>query len=412
MPITFENRGYSEKVSAGSTWLRRNGVLWSQIESERGKYDWSKLQDFEPELLLAAERHVNLIPVIRGTPDWVQKIDGFACGPMRRENFIDFSKFLYEFVNRYGQPPFNLRYVEIWNERDIHPGQVNPTSTFGCWGDKEDDFFEGGNYAEMLKFVYPPVKVANSQVQLITWGLLLDCDPDNVPRHKIDCNSAKFFEGILRNGGRDCFDGVGFHSYDYGYRSYYYENPNWHTSSRETGPVLFTKAAIWLKFLLVEYGVSDKFVFNTETVLLCMSDCETEDHDLALTYYMTHSYAYASLSGLRASLWYLIFGWLGSGLLDWDLTQLPANMTYRFANEKINGKKYIREITDSQGVKIYEFADAESIIWILWGIEENSVTVQLLKIPIAIWDYIGNSQTPKLVLDVTQKPVFIEWDHY
>lgn len=143
-----------------------------------------------------------------------------------------------------------------------------------------------------------------------------------------------------------------------------------------------------------------------------MSDCETEDHDLALTYYMTHSYAYASLSGLRASLWYLIFGWLGSGLLDWDLTQLPANMTYRFANEKINGKKYIREITDSQGVKIYEFADAESIIWILWGIEENSVTVQLLKIPIAIWDYIGNSQTPKLVLDVTQKPVFIEWDHY
>ena len=187
----------------------------------------------------------------------------------------------------------------------------------------------------MLKTVYPRVKEANPEMQIIIiGGLLLDCDPENVPRHKIDCLSSKFFEGILKNGGSLYFDGVGFHSFDYAYGGYYYENPNWHNASDKTGPVLVAKAA-YLKNSMEQFGITNKFIIITETALLCVGECNTEYHDLALAYYLTHSYAYAVTKDLRASLWYSIFGWLGSGLLDQDLSQLPAYESFKVANQKI-----------------------------------------------------------------------------
>ncbi len=68
LPITMDESGFSEMLSAGSVWFRRHGVLWSEIEREQGTYDWDVLQSFEQEILLASERSINLIPVIRGTP--------------------------------------------------------------------------------------------------------------------------------------------------------------------------------------------------------------------------------------------------------------------------------------------------------------------------------------------------------
>ena len=406
--ITADQSGFLEMVSAGSVWFRRSGFLWSEIEASKGSYDWSALADFEEELILASEQKVQIIPVIRGTPSWAQIVPEQVCGPIKQENLIDFGNFLFSFVDRYSKPPYNLRYIEIWNEPDISSSKVSPDSGFGCWGDEGDEFYGGGYYAEMLRTVYPRVKETNPEMQIIIGGLLLDCDPENVPRHKIDCLSSKFFEGILKNGGGSYFDGVGFHSYDYAYGGYYYENPNWHTASDKTGPVLVAKAA-YLNNLMEQFGITNKFIINTETALLCVGECNTEYYDLALAYYLTHSYAYAVTKDLRASLWFSIFGWLGSGLLDRDLSLLPAYISFQFANQKIGNSQFIREINDFQGVRGLEFINEGGKIWILWSGDGGNYTIQLPARPESIWDAMGNPQPISVTLTITPKPLYLDW---
>ncbi len=252
------------------------------------------------------------------------------------------------------------------------------------------------------------MKAANNKIQIIVGGLLLDCDPDNVPRHKTECNSAKFFEGILRNGGGDYFDGVGFHSYDYTYSKYYYENPNWHASSIETGPVLVVKAA-HIRNLLENYGYSEKYLINSETALLCSSDCDNDEQGLALAYYLSKSYAYASAVGLRASLWYSILGWLGSGLLEPDLTQLHAYRSFHFASLKLQGTQFMESIHEYPGVFGMKFAGNSSLFWVIWSLDGSEINIQLPHKPTAIWDALGNPQPLGTQLIVTARPLFIDW---
>ncbi len=101
----------------------------------------------------------------------------------------------------------------------------------------------------MLKVVYPQIKAANPDAQVLVGGLVQDCDP----RPGASCeivgkppSHCKFLEGILHNGGGPFFDGVSFHSYDYykanGDQNCLYCNPNWLSSWNTTGPVVALKA--------------------------------------------------------------------------------------------------------------------------------------------------------------------------
>lgn len=99
----------------------------------------------------------------------------------------------------------------------------------------------------------------------------MDCDPrpgGGCPDeyHK---KPLKFLDGVVRNGGGDYFDGVSFHAYDY----YYgvlgkYGYGGWNSSWNSTGLVLIAKAN-FIKEMLESYGVSGKFLMNTESALLC-----------------------------------------------------------------------------------------------------------------------------------------------
>ena len=59
-----------------------------------------------------------------------------------------FAGFMRDLVARYSVPPYNIKYWEIWNEEDVDPSLVGPTSGFGCWGDATDPYYGGGGYAE------------------------------------------------------------------------------------------------------------------------------------------------------------------------------------------------------------------------------------------------------------------------
>ena len=160
-----------------------------------------------------------------------------------------------EAVTRYSKPPYNVKYWELGNEPDVDPANMPPNAVYGCWGNINDPYYGGGYYAELLKAIYPRIKVADPDAQVLIGGLLLDCDPTNPP---IDantglprnCTPSRFLEGILLNGGGEFFDSVSFHAYDYyGSNLGEYSNANWHSSWNTTGPVLTAKVNYLRKLL-------------------------------------------------------------------------------------------------------------------------------------------------------------------
>ncbi len=108
-----------------------------------------------------------------------------------------FAAFLSEVVKRYSQPPYNVRYWEIGNEPDT---PIGPDSGFGCWGVNGDPYFGGGAYGNMLKAVYPAIKAANPQVQVLNGSLLLD-RPNTPPAQIPGRHTALRRRRLVRRAG-------------------------------------------------------------------------------------------------------------------------------------------------------------------------------------------------------------------
>ena len=135
----------------------------------------------------------------------------------------------------------------------------------------------------MLKVVHPAIKSADPEAQVITGGVLLECDPRIQQAIKSQCelaghppshnDYARFFEGILETGAGDYFDGIGFHSYEFypeqslnpTFGQYY--SKDWNTSWNTTGPVLIAKTQ-YIASLLQQYGVSGKDLYSTESAVI------------------------------------------------------------------------------------------------------------------------------------------------
>ncbi|MGB0389356.1 MAG: hypothetical protein ACPGWR_31420, partial [Ardenticatenaceae bacterium] len=264
-------------VEANLSWIRydgtNRGLLWSNVEAEEGVRDWGPVALFEKEISKLSATGVIPIVVVRGTPAWAQKNPPYSCGAIREDALDDFADFMGELVERYSRAPYNVTHWEIGNEPDIDPALVGPDSYFGCWGEDDDDdeYYGGGYYADMLKQVYPAMKAANLNVQLVIGGLNLDCDPTNPPDPPNpidpDCKAGKFFEGILQNGGGDFFDIVSYHAYSYWWAT---ASGDWnleHSKWRHRGGVVLGKADL-LREVMAQFGYQKPLILS-ETSLVC-----------------------------------------------------------------------------------------------------------------------------------------------
>lgn len=418
--------GMNQMTAAGNDWIRNDIVSWSAIEPTKGTRDWSSLAGMEAELFNAHQRGVEMVLIVSSTPTWAQKIPGTSCGPIQETELAAFADFMYALVSRYSQAPYLVKYWEIWNEPDINPALVSPISGFGCWGDKNDAYYGGGYYAEMLKTVYPEIKRANPQAEVLMGGLLLDCDP----RTPGLCNGPdgdlppKFLEGILRhngaNDGGNYFDGISFHAYDF-YNSYgQYYNHNWNTASNTTGPVVIAKAH-FINEMLNNYGVTGKFLMNTEAALLCGGTtdppggpgCESypaSAYEQTKAHYVTQVYSSAIAENLRANIWYYIFGWRNSNILNTDLSPRPAYLAFAAARKILLDAQFNREILDYPQVKGYEYTRSLHRVWVLWSLDGNTHPVNLDTMPAAIYDTLGNPVVPSNPLQVGIAPLYLVWN--
>jgi hypothetical protein len=415
------NWGSNQMVAANNSWVRLVGVLWSSVEPIEGAYNWSILAGLEGELKDASSKGARVILLVHSTPEWARKVAGIgpSCGPIAVNKLSAFGNFMRAMVARYSVAPYNVKYWELWNEEDTPYFAVDPG--FGCWGDGSDPYFGGDDYADMLKVVYPQIKAANSQAQVLIGGLLLDCDPRGVcGALGKDPLPPKYLEGILQNGGGPYFDGVSFHAYDYYSPSTGgYANPNWASAWNTTGPVLIAKSQ-YIKGLLSQYGVTGKFLMNTESALICGSTglesyCLTGAFANVKAYYVTEAYAASIAQGLRANTWYSTLGWRGSGLLDYaTLAPLPAYTAFAFGRNELRDSTYLGDISTADvgasEVMGYKFQRGDRRVWVLWSLDGNTHTINLAGVPLAAWDALGVSITPNASMNVTMKPIYLEWN--
>ncbi len=402
---------------AGARWTRFDRFRWNEIEpqnSEPADFRWNTSD--EAGLALAAQSGLQVIAALLFTPAWAQKYPGVLCGPVAENAFEDYGQYLQALVQRYGQPPYNVRYWELGNEPDIDHRLVPPDSPFGCWGEADDPYYGGAYYGEMLKVVYPMIKRADPQAQVLVGGLVLDCDPVDPPEDppgsgKLrDCTSTRFLEGVLKAGAGNAFDGISFHAYDYYYgEAGKYGSSVWRSAWDLNGPVLTPKVR-YLKALLASYGASGKALFNTEVALLCGREgteepCRQEDFLQTKAAYLAQANAAALAEGLQANIWYSLTGWRASQLVNLPgLQPQPALNAFAFNVQQLQDAVYLGEVNDYPGVKGYRWRQADREIWLLWSLDGETHEIRLQDRPAAYFDLYGN---PLELPDVEDPPITI-----
>jgi hypothetical protein len=403
---------------AGLYWLRTTAFDWDSIEPLRTNpptYNWDQAN--ESKLEVATENGMQVIATVRFAPQWARQLPDYPCGPMAESAFQAYAQFLNALVKRYSQPPFNIKYWEIGNEPDAPPIPTwGSEQIFGCWGDPVDDYYGGGYYAEMLKIAYPAIKSADPQAQVLIGGLLLDCDPTHPPAGK-DCKSAKFLEGILRNGGGNYFDIVSFHGYpQYNGSSsnlgglYYDEHfPSWESR----GGVVLGKAD-YLREVLANYGFV-KPVMHTEGSLICPEfnpSCNPPGEEFyeSQADYVVWLYVRNWAAGLRATIWYQFEGpgWRYGGMLDENQQPKPAYYALDFLTQELAEASYVRQITQFSSLRAFEFSAPSKKIWVMWAPDEVPHTITLPSGANKVYDKYGTDMTPLDSQIAVSSPIYVE----
>jgi hypothetical protein len=403
--------GLNQMIGAGAFWIRRNGLLWSDVESVLGNRNWQdpRVLALEEQMINANQAGMEVILIVRSTPEWARQDPHLECGRIKVEYISEFASFVGEAVERYSKPPYNVRFWQIWNEPDAPIARSE--DPYGCWGNPDEPYFGAGYYTEVLKQVYPAIKQANPQAQVVVGGLLLPCDPIQNP---IDCKQSTYLEGILMNGGKDFFDAVSFHAYDAYVGSGNYKNPDWASAWDTTGPVVAAKGD-YLRGILNKYGAGNKLLLNSEGAIICGpfhydpdydEICTSEEFELAKAYYLTKSFASAISIGLDANIWYSITGWRYSGLVKSNLEPLPAYYAYQFARLKLGNAVFIEKDETQTNLFIYRFNLAGKELRLVWSKDDSPQTVS---IPVGseVWDTFGNTMNANGSVMVGKDPHFI-----
>jgi hypothetical protein len=393
---------------ARMSWARYSAIRWSDVEAVQQQRSWAALT--ETEQRIAALSSNGLIPIVsvQGTPLWAQKPGAgqARCGPIREESLDAFASFMTDLVRRYSVPPYNVKYWEMGNEPDVAPGLVDPNSVYGCWGDPNDPYYGGGYYAEMLKRVYPAIKRADPEAQVLIGGLLLDCDPTYAYPDGRDCLPGRFLEGILRNGGAAGFDIMAYHAYTY----YDRHSPAWDltTSNWEHRGGTVIGKLHFIRGVMAQHGVNKPIMMN-EGGLLCYQSIDCEGLEEAKSNYAVRLYARSITNHLIGSLWYTLDGpgWQNGGLLDPAQNPRPAFHTVQFLASRLSGATPIG--SGLQGtMEQHTFRNRGMIYRLYWVNGPETVAVPLPP-GARVYNRLGQDITPAApAINVTFEPVIIE----
>ncbi|MGC9423940.1 Ig-like domain-containing protein [Vibrio sp.] len=416
-------------IEPNNHWVRINGLLWSDAQPDIAPiYNWSTALD--EQLQDASDAGMEIILIVRSTPDWA-RLHNYSCGPMDPPFIDEFADFMSDAVRRYSDPPepytFNIKYFEIWNEPDDIPQEGLEENVHGCWGVENDSEFWGGTYyGEVLKAVYPEVKLANPEAQIVVGGLLLPCDPATGVDY---CNMSHFFEGILQTTqgeGWPYFDYVAYHGYpfyDPDLSAVQQETPNAPVDGELYWPEWNTRGGLvegklnFLNSVMLDYEIN-KPILLTESGLtdpnFKASDPSTiEVFEATKADYLVWLYSRNIARGIEGTIWYHMdnYGWNKSGLLDGTNTPLPAYDAYAVLTTALDGAIYLRDINDL-GAEVLGFEfKKDNRLWVLFSEDDIQKTIPEPDWVNSIYDLFGNTIIPSEGMISFDRPIYINFDN-
>jgi hypothetical protein len=378
---------------AGISWTRYVELEWSKVEPTPGERNWSALAGLETALAARSAAGLTNILVIGDTPVWARQEPARACSLIKADALDEFATFMEDLTRRYSRPPYYLNYLEIYNEPDVDPIYASDTQNFGCWGDETDANYGGGYFSQMLTAIYPRIKAANPNAQVIIGGLLLGCDPTHTYPEGRDCAASKFLRGILQEGNGTNFDAVAYH----GYPLHSLNRTDWEVNYylwAHRGGVVLGK----LEFIREEMAAFniDKKIFLTEGALLCYegASCNLDQTLLRQDQanYVVRLYSRAIANEIDSVIWYAVNdpGWRYAGMLDSQSNPLPAYNALAFMTGQLRNATFIGTLGDGvNSVEGYAFNANNREVRIYWS---NTATPYLVSIPAgaSLYDKVGN----------------------
>ncbi len=110
----------SVQVETIASTLRANGFryvrhpfLWSELEPNRGQYNW---EPFDAIVTSLDDAGLEIIAVISGTPDWARSQDQIGSADAPPDDSRDFGDFVAAFAGRYGQ---YVNYYQIGDQPNL-----------------------------------------------------------------------------------------------------------------------------------------------------------------------------------------------------------------------------------------------------------------------------------------------------
>lgn len=341
---------------ASPRWSRAGDLLWSQVEPVRGGgYRWDAMARLEWNILRLQSAGIEPMLIVQQSPLWAGQVRGRLCSPPAPQHVDDFLRFLQAAVVRYSNPPFNVKYWEIWNEPDYRPDETRDIQGVGCWGTNKPPFYGGDYYGNVLKSVYPAMKAANPNITIFG-GALYYSWPDTTI-------SDGFLRGMLAAGAGGSFDVLSFHAYG-----------DW-----DVGDRLISKTKR-IREILGEFGLATKPLIATEIAATCITNEICPPNFLQRqANYAARIYATVKALGLLGGFWYTFVeyppGFEQSQLIDSVNGQLvPRPSFHAFRNSAralawatYDGPPLVEPPPDQRNrVEVLRFRTPNSTLYVLW----------------------------------------------
>ena len=343
---------------SGAGWARvRVNWSWIQPDPPPSEYVWGPYHD--EKLRLVAETGVRLIATVTDSPDWAADSPcapiycGDPCGD-DVDRLPEFAGFLTDLVNRYKQPPYNIKHWELVNEPD-YTWANGWLGGLGCWGN------DGDRYAEMLAVAYPAIKAADPEATVLLGGVAHDWFTEyGGPFYRY------FPDDVMEHGGGDHIDVLNFHYFP-DFRAEWerwvpHGNPptcgivddGQGTPYEAWGIDLIAKTNHFRNRMSTCFDV-DKPVWVTELAEHGYANNPTSLVQQAR--YVIQGYSRGLAAGVENITWYALATPNDSyqqGLLFDDWTPKPAFYAYCTLTSELTGYEYARTL-DVAGVEGYVF---------------------------------------------------------
>ncbi len=355
--------GGQQIAAAGATWAQFH-IQWADIERQPGVYNWA---DLDARMSSAANLGLKSIVTVNGNPTWAAE---WRCGPIYPDHLVTFANFLHAAVARYSVAPYHVLHWALYNEAD-NGDPINNMWLGGCWGATHPNHAAGAGgaaYAAMLKAVYPAMKAANPNVQVLLSGLAYDWF---TPKGHFD---PDFVNDIMAAGGGPYFDAINFHYFHAWQKS-------WTTADRyNTG---LPRKAQRLRQTVAAYGFVKPLIITELGHPTGAQDAEenaklSEDASARLVWQLN---AQAMSAGIYPIIWFEAVDelWLPyrHGLLYADLRPNLTYTAYQALTTELTGALFstVRRDYDSD-VMGYDFVvgnQTKTVVWVMTQTQKEQV---------------------------------------